>query len=68
MFVLFYRVCMHVRLFILETINCVYVYVEVECMYTCHTGMLAKKPYFFVHVVVESMYTCKTGNFEIYLI
>ena len=42
-FVLFYRVCAHVRLEMLETRFCVYVCVVVEGMYTCKTGSFGKE-------------------------
>ena len=38
MFVLLYRLCEHVRLRILATSLCVYVFFAVECMYICKTG------------------------------
>ena len=43
-FVLFYRVCTHVRLGIMETRLFVYVFVVVQDIYTCNYGHFGNDP------------------------
>ena len=63
MFVMFWRVCTHVRLGILANSLCGYVCVVADGMYTYKTCSFGKSTYIYVYVVVEGMYTCKTWNF-----
>ena len=42
---LWYRVCTYVSLDISEKILCVYVFVVVEGMFACKTGVFGKEPY-----------------------
>ena len=64
MFLLLYRVCIHVKLASLAMGNCFHVFVLMYRVCThVRLGILAMRFCVDFCDVVEGMYTCKTGNF-----
>ena len=62
MFVLFYRICTHVRLGILATSLNVYACFVFEGIYTCKIRNVGDENLYSFTVFIQGMYTYKPGN------